>query len=351
MENDYIIKNKGTSVTSIILNRPEVINSLNLEMIQSIWHHLRMAFEDKECRLILIYGLGVKGFCAGGDIKALAGSVRSKNYNYAMEFFRREYELDLLIHRYPKPIVVIADGISIGGGLGLAAGADMIFVTERTLMSLPEAKLGFFPDIGATGWMHSKCPEGYPEFIGLTGYEMKGPECVRLGFAHCLINFIDTPDVIAAIENLVINPSIPNNEILENLISFIAGFINHEIPVNPGMDEWIRTYFHGKENLKDLFEGLRACSSNQPLCRDIFRRVSERSPMSLVMTSILLKRNKGRSLIDVFQDDLKAAEFMIRQHDFLEGSRARLIDKDNNPKWLPASIDDVDIDAVEKIFN
>jgi enoyl-CoA hydratase len=351
LENDFVIKNKSGSVLSIILNRPDVINCLNLEMIRSIWNYLKEAYEDRECRLILFYGLGVKGFCAGGDIKALNIGASNKKFDYVMDFFRQEYELDLLIHRYPKPVVVIADGIAMGGGLGLAAGADIVIATERTLMSMPEAKLGFFPDVGATGWMHTKCPEGYPEFIGLTGYEMKGPECVRLGFADCMINFIDCPDLISAIENLTINSSLSYEEILDHLRSFIAGFIVNDIPHKPEMDEWIRSYFHGKDTLKGLFEELRTCSNNQSLCRDIFMRVHERSPMSLVLTSILLKRNKGRSLIDVFKDDLKTAGYMVRHHDFFEGFRARLLDKDNNPKWQPASIDEVDINAVEKILN
>jgi enoyl-CoA hydratase len=351
LENDFVIKSKNGSVFSIILNRPDVINCLNLDMINTIWHYLKTAYEDQECRLILIYGLGVKGFCAGGDIKALAGGIKNKNYNFAMEFFRKEYELDLLIHRFPKPVIIIADGIAMGGGLGLAAGADMVIATERTVMSMPEAMLGFFPDTGATGWMYSKCREGYPEFIGLTGYEMKGPECVRVGFADYMIKFIDTPDLISAIESLIVNESLSSHEILDNLKSFIAGFVINDIPQNTEMDAWVRAYFHGKDNFKNLLEDLKKCGDNQSLCKDVFTRVSERSPTALALTLILLKRNKERSLVDVFADDLKAAEFMIRHHDFHEGFRARLLDKDNNPGWQPASIDDVDIDSIEKILN
>ena len=101
----------------------------------------------------------------------------------ADQFFQEEYALDLAIHEFPKPVVVLADGVTMGGGLGLAAGADLVIATERTRIALPETRIGFFPDVGATGWLFTKCPPGYPEFLALTGYEIQGAECLRLGLA------------------------------------------------------------------------------------------------------------------------------------------------------------------------
>ena len=127
-------------------------------------------------------------------------SVRESPIEKALEFLVDEYALDLIIHRFPKPVVVIADGITMGGGLGLSAGADIVLATERTSTAMPETRIGFFPDVGATGWMFDKCPPGYPEYLGLTGYEMIGAEAVRVGLATHLMPSERLPELIDHLE-------------------------------------------------------------------------------------------------------------------------------------------------------
>jgi enoyl-CoA hydratase len=158
----------------ITLNRPGVINALTTEMIRLIRQALEEALVEDRFRFILIQGAGSRGFSAGGDVKRLEKAVRENDFGRAEQFFEEEYALDLLIHRYPKPIIVIADGITMGRGLGLSSGADIVVATEYSAMAMPETGIGFFPDVGATGWMFHKCPKGYPEYLGLTGTEMKG---------------------------------------------------------------------------------------------------------------------------------------------------------------------------------
>ncbi len=168
-----VLFNIKKSMAEIILNRPDAINSLNTEMIKSITDYLNMALGNDQCRFILFYGSGNKGFCAGGDVKDLARKADKKLFDEVNLFFKKEYALDLMIHNSTKPIIVIADGVTMGGGLGIAAGADIVLATERTRMAMPEARIGFFPDVGATGWLFSRCPKGYPEYLSLTGYEMR----------------------------------------------------------------------------------------------------------------------------------------------------------------------------------
>jgi len=142
----------------LILNRPRVLNTLNLEMIRGLKHGLDAARADAGCRLVLLSGVGSRGFCAGKDLKALAQLVREQSWDRAMEFFQREYALDLELHRFPKPVMVLAAGITMGGGLGLAAGADVVAVTEDSRLAMPETGIGFFPDVGATGCRRSWTP-------------------------------------------------------------------------------------------------------------------------------------------------------------------------------------------------
>ena len=124
------------------------------------------AFE--QIKFVILRGSGEKGFCAGGDIKVLTEAIQDKAVDRALRLLEEEYALDLRIHGFPKTVIPLTDGITMGGGLGISAGADIIICTERTRMAMPETRIGFFPDVGATGWMFTKCPEGYPEFLGLT---------------------------------------------------------------------------------------------------------------------------------------------------------------------------------------
>src|SRR5512143_199897 len=187
MEESPVLIRRVAGLTTVTLNRPRVLNTLNPETVRRLTQALEKARADASVRLVLLTGAGERAFCAGGDLKELYGEIKAGDYRRALAFFPEEYGLDLMTHRYPKPVVVLAHGITMGGGLGLAAGADLVVATESTRMAMPETRIGFFPDVGATGWLFRKCPPGYPEYLALTGYEVVGPECVRLGLATHLV--------------------------------------------------------------------------------------------------------------------------------------------------------------------
>jgi enoyl-CoA hydratase/carnithine racemase len=271
----------------------------------------------------------------------MARDVREGRVDQALHFLSQEYALDLAIHRFPKPVIVIADGITMGGGLGLAAGADLVIATERTRMAMPETRIGFFPDVGATGWLFEKCPPGYPEYLGLTGFEVIGMECVRLGLASHLVH---SRDLTAFIENLThplegLDPD--KARAVKQIDATVEPFTIKEISPQPEMDEWVRTYLDGKDSIPDLLADLRQCTLFSDLCRGIFQRISERSPTALTITLKLLRHNRGRPLEKVFKTDLQAARYLLNHPDYLEGVRARLIDKDDQPRWQPNNLDDV----------
>lgn len=161
-EGSPVLVQSHPALRIITLNRPQVMNNLNLAMVRSLRHAFEEARETPSVKMVLLNGAGDQGFCAGGDLKALAQVVKRRDWERARQFFQEEYDLDLLIHNFPKTVVVLADGITMGGGLGLAAGADLVIATERTRMAMPETIIGFFPDVGATGWLFSKCPPGIP---------------------------------------------------------------------------------------------------------------------------------------------------------------------------------------------
>ncbi len=327
---------------AIILNRPEAINALSEAMLDAVEALLDRAQADPSCRFVLFTGAGAKGFCAGGDVKHLARLGASGHYASVDAFFRKEYGLDLRLHLFPKPIIVLADGITMGGGLGIAAGADIRLATPRTRMAMPETRIGFFPDIGSTGWMFARSPKGYPEYLGLTGYDMAGIECVRLGFATHFIREENIPRMLDTLETLK-----PRGEdkpaVLKEILGALYGFLEDHLPVRREMDGWVEKYFAGKSDLREILASLRQCHEQEDHCRDVFSSIAERSPTALVLTLALLRHNEGKPMTEVFATELKAARFITRHPDYIEGVRARLFDRDDRPQWKPDNIEDVDI--------
>jgi len=339
-EPEVIVK-RYPCMMEIILNRPRVINALTTETVLRIRQVLDEALEKDRYHFVLLLGTGNRGFCAGGDLKRLAETVKEKSFAVADQFFKEEYALDLFMHRFPKPVLVIADGITMGGGLGIAAGANIVIATEQTLMAMPESRIGFFPDVGATGWMFAKCPRGYPEYLGLSGYEMKGAECIRLGMANALTKRGELPRLRKALQSFSEKLTDGKTMAARHLRSHLAPFFREDIRVNPEMDAWVATHFAGKTSIREIMNSLSRCSQEDRLCQDVYRRLSERSPTALVLTLALLRHNEGRPLEEVFAAEAEAARFMIRHPDYLEGIRARIVDKDDQPHWQPTTTEEV----------
>jgi enoyl-CoA hydratase len=336
-----VLSHPKSNMMSIVLNRPRTINSLNIEMIRAIRNVLDEVQNSQRYRYVLFYGTGDRGFCAGGDIKALARSVQKQSSLRADLILKEEYDLLLDIHHFPKPVIVLADGITMGAGLGLAAAADLVVATERTRMTMPETRIGFFPDVGATGWMFTKCPSGYPEYLGLTGYEMVGAEAVRVGLAHHLTDSSRLPELIEILETYSDDLPATRNQAVRELIRLLGPFFENVIPVRTEMDDWVATYFAGQSAITRIIASLQECSIQIGLCEQVFQRLAERSPTSVVLTLMLLRHNEHRSIEEVFQADLRAARFILKHPDFVEGVRARLIEKDNKPRWQPKTFEAV----------
>jgi len=338
-----VLSGRLKSGVQIILNRPEAINSLTEEMLDDIDAQLDIAESDPGCRFVLFSSVTTRGFCAGGDMKILAGFGAEKQFDKVDSFFQKEYGLDLRLHLFPKPVVVIADGITMGGGLGITAGAGIRIATERTRMAMPETRIGFFPDVGSTGWMFGRCPKGYPEYLGLTGYDMQGAECVRLGFASHYVKSPDLSGVIDMLEGMELRGGMDRKSLERDILDKISVCLDVNIPKHQDLDAWVEKYFAGRSDINDILASLRQCHEQQAHCDEVFAHIAERSPTALVLALKLMRHNEGRPIRDVFATELRAAEYITRHPDYVEGVRARLVDKDNQPKWRPDRIDLVDV--------
>jgi enoyl-CoA hydratase len=342
-EKPLVLMRRHAAGMSIILNRKEVLNSLNLEMVRSITSHMKEALADDECKLVLFYSSDERGFCAGGDLKRLFRDIRNDNRADVNRFFLEEFSLDLMIHRFPKPVIVIADGLTMGGGLGIAEGADWVIATERTRMAMPETRIGFYPDVGATGWLFNRCPPGYPEYLGLTSHEMTGGECVRLGLATHLTRSERVPELIRAIELFGAKGISHQRELLALLTRKVNAFFDRNIEPRPEADRWVADYFAGQSSVLEVIDSLRVCGVRPAPCESIFSGLSERSPTGLVLTLKLMRHNEHLPMDRVFDNDFASVQFVLGHPDFLEGVRARIIEKDNQPRWKPDSIEKVDL--------
>jgi len=181
---EVIIERRG-SAGIIRLNRPKALNSLTLPMVRTITSALEEFAIDPAIAAVIVKGEGERGFCAGGDIRLLHQSGKEGS-DGAKTFWREEFRLNHAISRYPKPYVVLMDGITMGGGVGLSAHGSHRIVTERTRLAMPETGIGYFPDVGAT-WLLPRAPGEAGTWLGLTGLAVDAPDALHAGFAdHCV---------------------------------------------------------------------------------------------------------------------------------------------------------------------
>ena len=326
---------------TIILNRPHEINALTTEMIRLLRQAVDEARTEDRFQFVLFLGAGDKGFCSGGDVKILAKAVKAKDFARAEQFFQQEYALDLYLHRFPKPVIAVLDGITMGGGLGLSAGADIIIATEASVLAMPETRIGFVPDVGSTGWLFSKCPPGYPEYLGLTGHEVKGADSVHLGLANCFTwrkRLQELEDVLTGYPKRLSPGKILGVAQLRAIVRSFAEKLN---PSNCVMDEWVAEYFSGKNSIQEIMTSLSRCRAQNRLCENAYLRMAEHSPTALVLTLELLRHNEGRPLEEVFAAEEKAVRFIIRHPDYLEGVRSYMLDRDEIPHWQPPTVAEV----------
>jgi enoyl-CoA hydratase/carnithine racemase len=335
-----VLVERHPGIWELDLNRPQILNTLNLAMIRRLQEALNAARTDPGCRLLLLKGAGERGFCAGGDLKTLVQAVRQKSWDQASRFFQEEYALDLDLHRFPKPVAALAAGITMGGGLGLTAGADLVVATEDSRLAMPETGIGFFPDVGATGWLFTKCPPGYPEYLALTGQELSGGEGVRVGLATLLVRAAKVPELLEKLREVAGNLPPAKEEALGRLRKILAHW-GLQKTSRPEMDAWVARHFEGKASVPEILDSLCRCPDHRQLDAEVLLRLRARSPTALVLTMRLLRRNRDLPLEEVLAAEAKAARFMIAHPDYLEGIRARLLDRDQQPRWQPATLEEV----------
>ncbi|WEG08328.1 enoyl-CoA hydratase/isomerase family protein [Microbacterium horticulturae] len=325
------------AVGRLTLNRPRAINALDLPMIGLIDEALDAWEHDPAVTVVVLDGAGERGLCAGGDVRSLYDEVVAGRPGDTAAFFLAEYRLNARLAEYPKPIVTLADGITMGGGIGLASHAAIRVVTERSKLAMPETRIGFTPDVGGT-WLLGRAPGHLGEYLGVTGTTMDAADAVYAGFADHLV---------------------PSDR-LDELRAALAGggdasAIVAELAIAPGVSRleaaraWVDETFSA-DTLGEVAERLRARA--EPAASTALDLMGELAPTGMAVTFEAVRRARDlRDLrADLAQEYGLVMWFAHTQPDLVEGIRAQLVDKTRDPHWNPAALADVDRATIEAAF-
>jgi enoyl-CoA hydratase/carnithine racemase len=324
-------------IAFITLNRPAALNALSLEMILTLRALLEQHAADPDVYAVVLGGAGDKAFCAGGDIRALYHSFKSSGTLHD-EFFAAEYPLDYLLYSYPKPYLVLMNGITLGGGLGIAQGSTLRVVGARTRMAMPEVAIGFFPDVGGSHFL-SRLPGALGIYLALSGVQIGGDEALYARLADVYL----PPDALASLTG-DLNAMIWSGARGNDLRRFIQARAAPNLPACSleTLRHAIDLHF-AQPTVAAILDSLESESRGDyaAWAQQTAKLMRGRSPTMLCVTLHQLKRGKTLNLADCFRMELGMAAHCFEQGDFLEGVRAMLIDKDNAPRWNPRRIEDV----------
>ncbi|HET7668394.1 MAG TPA: enoyl-CoA hydratase/isomerase family protein [Mycobacterium sp.] len=334
-ENEDVLVTVDNHVGLITLNRPEAINSLTHPMVTALSELLTEWEHDDGVHAVVVSGAGERGLCAGGDLVALYRSAHADG-SEARNFWYDEYRLNAQIGRFSKPYVALMDGIVMGGGVGIAAHGSVRVVTDTTKMAMPEVGIGFIPDVGGT-LILSRAPGLLGLHAALTGATFDGADAIVLGFADHFVPH----DALADLKNAIVADGID------------AALAAHATEPPPSRllthREWIDTCYAG-ETAIDIVAALRGHDAGTA-AGDAANLIETRSPISVSVALEAVRRAaKLDTLEDVLRQEYRTTCGALRSHDFVEGIRAQVIDKDRNPKWSPASLAAVTPADVEAYF-
>lgn len=339
-EDEVLVTRQG-SAAIILLNRPRALNSLTPDMVNLLKQALANLEHDDSVSCVVLTGAGGRALCAGGDIRALYNLGRSGD-PHVTDFWRDEFPLNLTIARYRKPYVVLMDGITMGGGVGLSSHGRHRIVTGRTRLAMPETAIGYFPDVGAT-WLLPRAPGETGTWLGLTGNEIGGSDAIHAGLADYHVSHEACGSLIDALAALA--PGSTDEQVAGTIRDFTSAAFPGVLASNQALID--RTF--SAASVDEIIARLAAEEDRFAL--ETLESLGKRSPTSLRLTLRLLREGReSKTLVECLEREFVAGCVVLRGHDFYEGVRAAIIDKDRSPAWLPANLAEVDDAAIDRYF-
>lgn len=316
----------------VTLNRPKALNALTLGMVRAIHPQLKAWAADDAVKVVIVEGAGEKAFCAGGDIRALHDWGKAGDRN-VIDFYREEYRLNVFIKNYPKPYVALMDGIDMGGGVGVSVNGSHRVATERLTFAMPETGIGLFPDVGGTFFL-PRCPGEIGMFLGLTGERLKAADAVYAGIA----------DVFVPGEKLgALKAALAGGEAVDAALKAYAA--DAGVAQLSASRAQIDMHF-AQGSVAGIVASLKADGGEW--AARVAAAIEGKSPTSLLVAYRQIREGARLSFEDCMKLEFRLTNRFMHGHDFYEGVRAIIIDKDQKPQWKPATLEAVaqgDVDA------
>lgn len=323
-------------VGRITLNRPQALHALTTDMCRAMTDALLAWREEPAVELVLVDHAGERGFCAGGDIRMLAESGAGDG-KAARDFFFIEYRLNHLLFDYPKPVAVIMDGITMGGGVGLAMPARYRVATEKTTFAMPETGIGLFPDVGG-GWFLPRMPGHIGQWLALTGARIKAADCELVGVAT---DFVESARIAELKAAIMADPAA-----IETLLTQFEADAGRP-PLATHQDEIDRAF--GLESLETILAALE--SSGSDWAKEQLKVLATKSPQTMkVALRQLQLGGRAKTFAENMAMEYRVGARVVQRHDFLEGVRAVIVEKDHAPRWNPPTPEGVSETMLDAIF-
>jgi enoyl-CoA hydratase len=337
MTDDVLVRVEGHA-GFLSLNRPSALNALTLPMVHAMTQALLAWRDDDAVKCVVIDHADGRGFCAGGDIAFLRNSAINDGGVSGRKFFHDEYQLNHVLFTYPKPVVAFMDGITMGGGVGISQPARFRVATENTKFAMPETGIGLFPDVGG-GWYLSRLEGRVGQFLALTGSRVAGSGCLALGLATHYVpssalaeaKMRIASEEVERIDGILgtVSDTPPASKIVETLVQ-----INRHFASNAFED--ILASLDGDESAWAMKELATLRTKSPQTCKVALRQLAESARLT--------------DFADNMAMEYRIASRVLVRPDFAEGVRAVIIDKDNAPKWDPATPEGVTDALVDAIF-
>jgi len=319
----------------IILDRPQALNALTLPMVVALDRQLAAWGEDPAVAAVAIKSAGGRAFCAGGDIRALYEASR-RNDAYAREFYRVEYRVNHRIKTYAKPYIALIDGIAMGGGVGLSVHGSHRVVSERSQFAMPETGIGFFPDVGGT-WFLPRLPGAVGTYLGLSGVRLVAADMLDAGIATHYCPSTEMEFLVAELEEATSVEAVLDRR-----------FGSAGTPALAAQRSIIDRCF-AAGTVEEILSRLEHDAS--PWAQETSATIKKKSPTSLKVTVRQLRLGAGLAdFAAAMRLEYRLCQRLVHGHDFHEGVRAVVIDKDQAPRWQPATLADVSDETVSQYF-
>jgi enoyl-CoA hydratase len=337
---EILFDRRGTAGL-VILNRPQALNAVTLGMVRLMMQKLTEWASDRAVSRVIVMAAGGRAFSAGGDIRALYKQGMARRYSEMLDFYGEEYVLNRLIKHYPKPYVALIDGIVMGGGVGLSVHGSHRVAGDRFSFAMPEVGIGFFPDVGAT-WFLPRMPGELGTYCALTGERFNAADAVYSTVATHRVASARFAELLDALCGAA-----PVDAILASFAEPAA-----EAPL-AGRRQAIDRLFRGTQ-IEAILSALGAeASASGPeasFAQASAATMRGKSPISLKLALAQVRAGGSLSFDACMQTEFRLVSRVIEGHDFYEGVRAVIVDKDNAPRWQPAALTDVSDDTIAAHF-